>query len=208
MLELVAEVVLVTASGALSPGPLTLSAVALGMRRGWRAGFLEAAGHAAFEFPLVIALALGAAELSKSGTALGVVGLAGSAALLVFSALLAREALRSGANWQRALEPSGAPILVGLTLTVLNPHFLVWWATVGLKLVVDVMLAGGLCLVALMYPAHVWLDFAWLSLVAHLSSKGRALGPRAQRALALSLSAVMALYAALFALDSASRLLP
>ena len=63
-------------------------------------------------------------------------------------------------------------------------------------------------MVALMYPVHVWLDFAWLSLVAHLSSKGRALGPKAQRALALSLSAVMALYAALFALDSASRLFP
>ena len=56
-----AKVVLVTSSGALSPGPLTASTVAAGTQKGWKAGFWVSVGHTIVEFPLVFLIAVGVA---------------------------------------------------------------------------------------------------------------------------------------------------
>ena len=56
MLSLIASIILITPSGAFSPGPLTASAIALGASKGWRAGLYVAVGHMLFELPYVYAL--------------------------------------------------------------------------------------------------------------------------------------------------------
>ncbi len=50
--------IVVSLTGALSPGPLTTPAVREGVRRGFWAGPAPAAGHGAIEFALVVALGL------------------------------------------------------------------------------------------------------------------------------------------------------
>ncbi|MEM2347329.1 MAG: LysE family transporter, partial [Sulfolobales archaeon] len=49
----VTTVVAISATGALSPGPLSVMTLALGVRGGWRSGFQVALGHTIFELPYV-----------------------------------------------------------------------------------------------------------------------------------------------------------
>jgi len=173
-LDFVATVVLVSASGALSPGPLTAASATLGVKRGWTVGLLVALGHAIAELPLVILIGLGLLVVLESAATSSTLALAGGCFLLLFGTLTLRDALRRGP--QDKAEVRGLyenPILVGLALSALNPFFIVWWLGVGAPLVLEALGLWGLWGIALMYVSHVWLDFAWLPVVAYLASLGR-----------------------------------
>lgn len=199
---LLAEIVLITCSGALSPGPLSFAVVAGGMRRGWRFGVLAAAGHAAFEFPLFLGLALGAAGALSSPAAVRGISLLGGAALILFAFGMFREGwglLRGGAgsavfSWRRG------GFATGLAFTALNPYFAAWWASAGLKVILDVWACGGLAAVLLAYPLHVWVDFAWLGLLAFIASRGGALSSRVQAGLVFAFGAALLYYGVRFLL--------
>jgi len=203
MLDLIIEVTLVTASGALSPGPLTLSAAMLGMKKGWKAGLLEAVGHMMIEFPLVLAIAMGAIEITRNAWALRLIGVIGGVALLIFSALTLIDLVNTIRGKSKSvLRGPSSPLIAGLTFTALNPYFIIWWATIGLKLVTDILVVGGMFLVVLLYPVHVWMDYAWLSLIAFLSNKGKSLEIRVQVAIMFTFTIVLAYYGIKFLLDS------
>ncbi|MEM3927139.1 MAG: LysE family transporter, partial [Desulfurococcaceae archaeon] len=53
---LVSTTIVVTASGALSPGPLTVATISLGTRNGWKSGFMIAIGHSMIEFIYIMFL--------------------------------------------------------------------------------------------------------------------------------------------------------
>jgi len=205
MLSLLIEVTLITASGVLSPGPLTFSAAILGMKRGWRAGFLTAVGHTLFEFPLVLVIAIGAVEIIKKAWILNLIGIIGGIALLIFSALTLVDLVNIiKGKKERTLKVSANPLIAGLAFTALNPYFIIWWITVGLKLITDILIVGGAVLIILLYPLHVWMDYAWLSLIAFLSSKGKRLGQKVQVAIMVIFVAILTYYGASFLINSLS----
>jgi len=73
------------------------------------------------------------------------------------------------------------PLVAGILLSVGNPYFLVWWATVGAALVARSLEFGvaGFLAFAL---AHWTCDLLWDTLLSALSFKGgRLLGPRFQK---------------------------
>ncbi len=93
--DFIIKVIVISASGALAPGPLTASAASLGARMGWRAGINEAIGHMTVELPLVLAIAYGLHyifQIPIISTTFGIVG--GGAFLLFFAYLTLRDALR------------------------------------------------------------------------------------------------------------------
>jgi len=203
MLNLIVEIVSLTSSGALSPGPLTFSAIVLGMKKGWKAGFLEAVGHTLFEFPLVLLIGVGSSHIINNELFLNIAGMIGGLALIIFSILLLQDliSLRRG-DGERILKISGGPILTGFLFTALNPYFIVWWTTVGLKLIIDIILAGGILFVILLYPIHVWMDYLWLSLVSYLSSKGRKLGVKIQAGILIIFIIILMYYGIKFIIES------
>ncbi len=199
----------VSASGALSPGPLSVSAVALGARGSWASGLKEALGHMTFELPFVIAIGLALAELRgalSGGPARLVLGVAMAAFIAFFSAETVRDGVSAIRRGPALDPPRGAtaaygPYVTGLALTALNPFFLLWWLTVGLVLV---RAAGELGLAygyAVMYPSHVWMDFAWLAALAAVGQGGRRALGRWYGALLVVLAVVM-LVAGLYALGA------
>ena len=188
-LALAAAVVAVSATGVMAPGPLFAANVSYGLRGGARAGLRVAAGHAAVELPLVLLLGAGAAPLGGIAGFREASSVLGAAALFAFAALQARAALGRGArapSWR-------GPLAAGAALSALNPFFLAWWLTVGLKLVSDAVAAWALAGALAVFAMHVWMDFAWLGGTAHLAGRGsRLLGGRAYRAAMLGLAGAMA----------------
>jgi threonine/homoserine/homoserine lactone efflux protein len=59
ILEFAGEVILLSTSGVLSPGPLFLTNLIYESRQGAHAGIKIACGHIIVELPLIIILALG-----------------------------------------------------------------------------------------------------------------------------------------------------
>ena len=56
-------------------------------------------------------------------------------------------------------------------MTSLNPYFIVWWLTIGANLILLALEFAGLCGVIFMYACHVWVDYAWLTLIAGFAKK-------------------------------------
>ncbi len=176
--QLLASVVIVSASGALAPGPLFVATVSEGLKKGARAGLLSATGHMLVELPLVLLLASGLTLFLAEGSIYRVwIGLAGGAALLIFGTLQIRGALISGEGSSYGSRHSGmsGALIVGIVFTGLNPYFIAWWLTVGAKLVLDALSLAAWVGILAMYAAHIWIDYAWLYLAALLSHRGASL---------------------------------
>jgi len=115
--------------------------------------------------------------------------------ILYFAYLLLRNAYRGVSIDTANTRVSTNPLVVGFVFTALNPHFLLWWLSIGMALVAQIQ-SLGLASLAVIYPAHVWLDLAWLTLVAELSRRGsQVIGPQGQKVLLAALSSVLILFA-------------
>ena len=173
VLSLAAETILVSASGALSPGPLFFALISQGTRSGAKAGLGFAVAHTLIELPLVVLLALGFLTIASQPAAQVITGIAGGLTLIIFGGLTMRDSLTGKAD-----QPSFAgishrnPLILGLLFTGLNPYFIIWWITIGVKLVVDSILFASLAGVMIMFAFHIWMDYAWLVGVSHLAKKG------------------------------------
>ncbi|MFB0501110.1 MAG: LysE family transporter, partial [Candidatus Bathyarchaeia archaeon] len=99
LLNFVATVVLLTASGALAPGPLFFVTVSHGARSGAKSGLVFSIAHTLVEFTLVMLLAGGLLAVAKEPTVEPtvnlIVGVAGGVVLLVFGAMQIRGSLTS-----------------------------------------------------------------------------------------------------------------
>jgi threonine/homoserine/homoserine lactone efflux protein len=65
VIEFTSEVVLLSASGVLFPGPLILTNLIYGSKGGFHSGIKIALGHTIVELPLIILLALSIFEYSS-----------------------------------------------------------------------------------------------------------------------------------------------
>lgn len=170
------SVVLITASGALAPGPLLFSNLSHAPRWGWKGGLWLSVGHTFVELPLVILVAVGLNIFINNPLLQLLTAGFGGTALLVFAGLQIRDALKSdkraSASEPTLVSSSRHPLLAGLVFTGLNPFFLVWWLTAGVRLVVDALILGAFAGVLVMFLAHVWMDYAWLVGTAWLANKG------------------------------------
>jgi len=127
------------------------------------------------ELPLVLLIALGVLSFISEGVNRWIT-LFGGIFMIAFGAAtlrMARGAVIEGRGGGRG---SGSPLVVGIGLSALNPYFIIWWLTVGTPLIMIAVGAMGLVGVGIMYISHVWMDFAWLSVLAGLGSEGKRLG--------------------------------
>jgi len=196
-------VIIVTMSGALSPGPLLFANLTNAPRWSWRGGLWMSVGHTLIEFPLILLIAVGLNLLINNPLLHIVIGAVGGVALIVFACLQIREALQTTkGDAERNIALAGVsrhPLLSGLLFTGLNPFFLAWWLTAGAKLVMDALLFASLAGVLIMFAAHVWMDYAWLTGTAWLASRGTNLtGSRGYTIMTLTFSAALIYFGLLF----------
>jgi len=56
--------------------------------------------------------------------------------------------------------------------SALNPFFIIWWFTIGFKLISDSLFLWPFWGIAILFALHIWMDYAWLTSTAYLSSRG------------------------------------
>ena len=198
------EVVVISLSGVMAPGPVTAAAIGMGARSRY-AGLLIAVGHGIVEFPLMILIVLGAGRILKLPTAQIAIGMIGGIFLLIM-AIQMLSGLRS-AEKQQAQAAKSAPVLAGIIQSAGNPYFLLWWATVGLALATT---ATGIGIWAFVLFAIVhWLcDLVWLGVLSWASFKGSVLlGPRRQRIVLIICSAVLLVFGLFFIYNAGGKLI-
>lgn len=172
-LNFVATVILVTASGALAPGPLFFATISQGAKSGAKSGLLFSVAHTLVEFTLVMLLALGLLTVVNVPTVKFIVGVAGGIVLIVFGVVQILGSIKSESNEIKPREVATRNLLlIGLAFTGLNPFFIVWWLTVGAQLIIISLEFASLAGVVFMYLCHVWMDYVWLTAVAHFAKIG------------------------------------
>ncbi len=175
MLAIFAKSLLVGYSGAVMPGSLLAYVIDRSIRKGGNSGVLAAIGHALLELAVVIALILGADVLLTSNAAQIIIGIAGGTFLCWMAFTMIRDALKNKLIMETAAVTSKKdnPILKGAVLSGSNPYFLIWWAIIGLSLIVEAYAAFGIIGVLVFYIGHILADFTWYMLVSFGVSKTR-----------------------------------
>jgi len=198
------QVVVISLSGVMAPGPVTAAAIAMGARSRYAGAFI-AIGHGIIEVPLMILIMLGMGTLLKSTNTQMVIGLAGGAFLLVM-AIQMLISLNAAGN-QRDKYTRSRPILAGLILSAGNPFFLLWWATVGLALATSAAQLG-IWVFALFAVVHWLCDCVWLCALSWASFKGtKLLGGKSQRIVLMICSVALFFFGLFFIYNASNTLL-
>ncbi|MBI3978688.1 MAG: LysE family transporter [Chloroflexi bacterium] len=185
-------------SGAMMPGPLLAVTAGETLRHGARVAVWMVLGHALMDLAAVLGLVGGLAGLATLPGMRGGVGLVGGAFLIWFGWLTVRAGWRGDLQVEVTPTARRLPVVVGAVVSLLNPGWLIWWATIGASYVVWAMALGRLGVVSF-YGAHILADFAWYGTVAVLLVTGRRFfsGP-VHRSLVLACGAFLLILGAMF----------
>jgi threonine/homoserine/homoserine lactone efflux protein len=193
-------VIIVSASGVMAPGPLFAANVAYGLKEGTKAGLKISVGHTIVELPLVILLGVGVFSLESFPEFRIIVSIFGAITLFVFATIQIKTIFLK--KEPTSFNPKHGPIVTGILLSALNPFFIIWWLSIGFKLISDAMLMWAFAGIFIVFALHIWMDFAWLGMVSFLASKSsKILSNRNYKILMIGLSLMLVYFGITFLID-------
>ena len=174
----------VALSGAMVPGPLltyTIIKTIQSRRHGFLVGAWVIGGHAFLESALVAAILLGFSVVLESPMAVRVIGVIGGGFLVFMGVSLVLDIKRhrvpepfASGEAPRADGVVSNPILGGVLISMSNPYWWIWWATIGLAFMSRYGVSFRNWPVLLAFLAgHEAGDLAWYSVVSVLVFLGR-----------------------------------
>ena len=164
-------VIVISASGVMSPGPLFAANVMYGLREGKISGIKMAVGHTIVEFPLILLLGIGFFSIESIPEIRTAITILGAAGLFVFAILQIRSVTKQKFNLET--RSGQGPFVAGIILSALNPFFIIWWLTIGLVLISESIQIFGIIGIVILFLFHIWMDYAWLFTIATFSSKAK-----------------------------------
>jgi len=184
LLGFIITVILLTASGALAPGPLFFQTISQGAKTGARSGLIFSIAHTLVEFSLIMLLAFGLLAIRNEVIIRTIIGVLGGVVLIFFGLYQILGLLEKKQKEQTQAAPVHRLFVIGIIFTSLNPYFIVWWLTVGSNLILLALELAALTGVIFMFLCHVWMDYVWLIAVSYFAKKGvNALGSHWYRVL-------------------------
>lgn len=159
-------------SGAMMPGPMLTATISESTRRGFWTGPLLVAGHGVLELALLVALMVGLAPFLLKESVFTGIALAGSVILLWMAYGIFRSLPSLSLSWQDSGEKQGRMMFYGILLSLSNPYWYIWWATIGLGYIAQCRTAG-LAGIAVFFTGHIMGDLAFYALVSGTVAKGR-----------------------------------
>ena len=164
-------VIIISASGVMSPGPLFAANVMYGLREGKISGIKMAVGHTIVEFPLILLLGVGFFSIESIPEIRTAITILGAAGLFVFAILQIRSVTKQKFNLET--RSGQGPFVAGIILSALNPFFIIWWLTIGLVLISESIQIFGIIGIVILFLFHIWMDYVWLFTIAAFSSKAK-----------------------------------
>ena len=199
-IEFAIIVIIISASGVMSPGPLFAANITHGLKHGSKAGIKIAIGHSLVELPLVILLGIGILSLEIFPEFKTIISILGAITLFVFAFIQIKTVFNKNKKTRIKLEQG--PVVTGILLSVLNPFFIIWWLTIGLKLISDAMAIWAFAGILIVFVLHIWMDFVWLGATAFLISKSKKIiSNTSYRAIILALSIILIYFGITFLMD-------
>ena len=193
-------VVIISISGVMSPGPLFTANIMHGLKEGTQSGLKIAAGHTVIELPLIILLAIGIISLESIPEFKTTIVLLGAIGLFGFAGLQIKNVLTK--KIQTGIQVKHGAFLTGILFSALNPFFIIWWFTIGFKLISDSIEIWSYWGIGILFGVHIWMDFVWLGFVAFSASKaGKILSNQNYRILMIVLSGVLIYFGISFVLE-------
>jgi len=164
-------------SGAMMPGPLLTININESLRRGFWAGPLLILGHALLETVLVVVILLGLGKVLTNSYVSGAIGLLGGVMLIYFGFTMAKDA----ASKKISLDLTGSAaipqkpgrlMLNGALVSLANPYWSLWWATIGLSYLTKSLIVGVFGVGAFLL-GHLLADFSWYGFISYIIARGR-----------------------------------
>jgi len=163
----------VALSGALMPGPLLVMTISRAAQDGFWTGPLLQLGHVLAEVLTIYLLIKGLGKLLSQPRIFGIIAVVG-AGVLVWMGVST-----FGINpeeFSLAASGAGAPASIpdpvsGALLSLTNPNWVLWWATIG-SVYLAVAQELGMKGIAAFFSGHILADIAWYCLVAALVATG------------------------------------
>ncbi|MBN2600327.1 MAG: LysE family transporter, partial [Candidatus Thermoplasmatota archaeon] len=203
LLGFIVTVILLTASGALAPGPLFFQTISQGSKTGARSGLIFSLAHSLVEFSLVMLLAFGLLAVRNEVFIRTGIGVLGGVVLILFGLYQIMGSLKKKERDQEPQVSSHRLFFIGILFTALNPYFIVWWLTVGSNLILLALELAAFAGVIFMFLCHVWMDYVWLIAVSYFSKKGvNALGSTWYRVLIGLFGVILIYFGAVFLRDA------
>jgi threonine/homoserine/homoserine lactone efflux protein len=175
-LELGLAAFVIAFTGAMMPGPLLTVAIEHTVRRGGLSAMLLLVGHALLEALLLLGLAFGLNKVLLLPAVTAGLSLVGGAFLVWMGAGMlidiARGRMRLSLDSAQGPTSRLGPVLRGAAVSLSNPYWAIWWATIGLKLASDAIRIGPLA-IGTFFIGHELADFAWYAVVVVAVSTGR-----------------------------------
>ncbi len=156
----------------MMPGPLLTATISESSQRGLVAGPLLIAGHGILEIMLLAALVLGLAPFLRRNDVFAVVAIAGGVILLWMAAAMFRALPTLTLSLITGKTKSASLVMNGAILSIANPYWVVWWATIGFGYVIYSW-GFGIAGLIFFFTGHILADFVWYSAVSAAVGKGR-----------------------------------
>jgi threonine/homoserine/homoserine lactone efflux protein len=163
---------LIALSGAMMPGPLLSVTISESIQKGAMAGPRIVAGHALLEIALIAALVLGLAPFLADKGVFAVIALGGALVLLWMAFGMFRSLPKLSLDLGDMPSNSQGHVLAGITMSLANPYWVLWWATIGLGYVLYCR-QFGIAGIVFFFSGHILADFLWYGLISLAMAKGR-----------------------------------
>ncbi|MDH3999140.1 MAG: LysE family translocator [Desulfuromonadales bacterium] len=159
-------------SGACMPGPLLTVTIDETLRRGPWAGPLLVLGHGLLEVIVVLLVLAGLGDWINQPAVFSVIALAGCIMLLWMAYGMLRSLPQLRLDLSGEARAGLHPVLAGALVSLANPYFTVWWATIGLGYLVVAAEAGTIGVIVF-FIFHLLSDLVWYAFISGSVSLGR-----------------------------------
>lgn len=167
MLAALGAVITASLSGVMMPGPMFAVTITKSMKSPW-AGVMVSLGHAVVEVPLILLVYFGLRDFFQNNIFQLVLSILGGGVIIWMAIDLFRSRRKIV---KEGKDTSYNAFTAGILMSGLNPFFLFWWATLGIKILLDFTTAIGDWALPFFIIVHWMCDLVWLSVVSFVIYK-------------------------------------
>lgn len=181
----------VALTGAMAPGPLLTYTIVKSVRsrkRGYLMGIWIITGHALIEAAIILLLLAGFSIVLQKDIAVKIIGVTGGAVLVLFGLSIIRDLYRDKIpdefndalldqktpdHQALAKRMVNNPVAGGALVSMSNPYWWVWWATIGFAFMMEFNVSfDNLSGFFAFFIGHEAGDLAWYAFISSLSFWG------------------------------------